>query len=333
MSLCFICLFFLSACSFSTYTPLPLATPVWVTVTPATVQTVTRTPFEPQDPPTPTPSPLPPTPTPVPTATRPPAPTAAPISSSGSISILLLGSDQRPGRGDFRTDVFLLLIIRPDSSLALVSFPRDLYVYMPALGKKERINAAYEFGGFSLVSQTLQYNFGFRPDYFVLTNFSGFRSIVDSLGGIDVQVGKELTDARSGYPDGYTVPVGIIHMDGETALWYVRSRKTTSDFDRLRRAQEVIIAIGQKLLTLQGLTRIPELYQTYKASVVTNLTLEDVLTLAPRLQGVNPNQVERYAITPPLVTNWNDPVDGRFLLLPNIPGIQSLLRQAFGLNP
>lgn len=317
----------LSACSIASASSNQIATPALATITPPAIATPTRTPFGPNEE---VPPPLLSTPTLTPS---PDFPISAPaLSTSGSISILLLGSDQRPGRGDFRTDVFLLLIIRQDGSLALVSFPRDLYVYMPALGKRQRINAAYEFGGFALVSQTLEYNFGFKPDYFVLTNFSGFKSIVDSLGGIDVYVERSFTDARSGYPNGYTVPAGVVHMDGETALWYVRSRYSTSDFDRLRRAQEVIIAIGRKLLTLQGLTRIPELYQMYKSSVVTNLTLNDLLTLAPRLRAVNPDRIERYAITPPLVRSWRDPVDGRYLLLPDIPSIQQVLLQAFGSN-
>lgn len=317
----------LSACTVANAYSYQIVTPALATITLPAITTPTRTPFAPHEE---APTPFLPTPT---ATSSPDFPVSAPsISTSGSITILLLGSDQRPGRRDFRTDVFLLLIIRQDGSLALVSFPRDLYVYMPALGKRQRINAAYEFGGFALVSQTLEYNFGFKPDYFVLTNFSGFKAIVDSLGGIDVYVERSFTDVRSGYPDGYTVPAGVVHMDGETALWYVRSRYSTSDFDRLRRAQEVIIAIGRKLLTLQGLTRIPELYRMYKSSVVTNLTLNDLLMLAPRLQAINTDKIERYAITPPLVRNWQDPVDGRYLLLPDIPSIQQVLLRAFGLS-
>lgn len=296
-------------------------TPAWATVTPAVNSTPTLTPFVPFD--------VAPPVFPPPASTSAVPPPAAPlVKPDGAVSILLLGSDQRPGHSDFRTDVFILLTLRGDGSVSLVSFPRDLYVYMPSLGKSNRINAAYEFGGFDLVAQTLEYNFGLRPDHFVLTSFSGFQHIVDSLGGVDVNVGLTLSDARAGYPDGYTVYPGIVHMDGETALWYIRSRATSSDFDRLRRAQEVLVAIGEKLLTLQGLARIPELYQIYKSSVVTDLTLDNLLALLPLLQQVDTNRIDRYAIAPPFVTVWIHPDTGAYLLLPDVTSIQQILQQA-----
>lgn len=302
-------------------------TPLWITVTPADWLPPTQTPFLPYSSPLP-PSPLPPTETPQVLST----PTSVPLLHKPDrvVTILLLGSDQRPGRNDFRTDVFLLLTLRGDGSASLVSFPRDLYVYLPALGKMNRINTAYEFGGFELTAQTLEYNFGLRPDHYALVNFNGFTQLVDSLGGIDVNVAIELSDTRTGYPDGFTVSPGIVHMDGETALWYVRSRATTSDFDRLRRAQEVLIAIGQKLLTLQGLSRIPELYEAYRSSVVTDLTLETLLNLAPLLQQTDPNRIDRYVIAPPLVTPWINPQSRAYLLLPDVPVIQQILQQALG---
>lgn len=321
-----ILLFLLPACG--TTPPTDLPAPVFVTVTPNVNATPTLTPFLPaefteQTFPTLEASPND-------TATPPPA---APLpAQSGQVSILLLGSDQRPGRGDFRTDVFLLVTIRGDGSVSLVSFPRDLYVYLPGL-RMERINTAYEFGGFDMVAQTMEYNFGVRPDHFVLTNFSGFESIVDSLGGVDVNVGLTLSDARPGYPGQFTVSPGLVHMDGETALWYVRSRATSSDFDRLRRAQEVLEAIGQKLLTLQGLARVPELYQIYKSSVVTDLTLDNLLGLLPLLKAVDPNRIDRYAIAPPLVMVWVKPDTGAYLLVPDAVAIRQVLQQAMGIAP
>ncbi|MBI4730935.1 MAG: LCP family protein [Chloroflexi bacterium] len=265
---------------------------------------------------------------PISTETPPPA-ELIPL-PAGQVSILLLGSDQRPGRSDFRTDVVVLMILRADGAVSLVSFPRDLYVYLPGRSMS-RINAAYEYGGFELFAQTLDYNFGLRPDHFILTNFSGFMAIVDSLGGVDVNVGQALSDARTGYPDGFTVYAGIVHMDGETALWYIRSRATSNDFDRLRRAQEVLVAIGQKLLTLQGLAHIPELYQAYQGTVVTDLSVDGLLAFLPLLQGADVNRVSRYAIAPPLVTPWIEPYTGSYYLLPDPLAIRAILQQAVGI--
>jgi polyisoprenyl-teichoic acid--peptidoglycan teichoic acid transferase len=282
--------------------------------------------------PTPT---LEPSPTPTATATVEMIPgegvpgEASPLEiPEGAQTILLMGSDQRPNAGDFRTDTMVLLVLKKDGSASLVSFPRDLWVFLP--GKSmQRINASMEFGGFELVKATFEYNFGFAPQSFVLTNFSGFKSIVDSLGGIDVWVGASLSDARDGFPDGFTVDPGTVHMDGETALWYVRSRKTTSDLDRLRRSQEVLFSIGRKLLSLNGLARVPEFYKAYRNAVVTDLTLDDMLGLLPLLQVITQDKIQRYAISSdqiiPYVTS-----QGADVLLPKPQAIRDLLVNALG---
>ncbi len=242
---------------------------------------------------------------------------------------MLLGSDQRPTGNDFRTDVMILVTLRADHSISLVSFPRDLYVLLPGRDM-QRINAAMEFGGFDLLQSTFEYNFGIRPQHYILTNFNGFKSIVDSLGGVDVNVAQSFHDARTGYPDGYTVNAGAVHMDGEMALWYARSRKSTSDFDRLRRGQEVIVAISQKLFSLNGLRYVPEAYAAYRNAVVTDLTLGDVLQLLPMVQAINPDRVDRFTIGIDQVTPWTDPNSGSYYLLPQADAIRELLEQAVG---
>lgn len=321
-------LFILNACSSGA----PAATPM-ITVTLPAQPSATATPFGPQGTYEATPA-LPPwdeAPTLVatPVATGVP-PAAAPIPRpAGQVSILLLGSDQRPDGGSFRTDTILLLTLG-DGFVSLVSFPRDLYVYIPGW-QMQRINTAYPHGGFELLADTLAYNFGIRPQYFVLTNFTGFKDIVDSLGGIEVETARALTDQRDGYPNPYTIGPGLVPMDGDTALWYVRARYTTSDYDRLRRAQEVLIAIGRKLLSLDGLNRIPELYSLYRASVETNLDLEFLLQLAPRLHSIDMQHVERYEIGAEQVTPWMEPESGAQYLLPKPDAIQAILQQAVGL--
>ncbi len=247
---------------------------------------------------------------------------------AGEVTILLMGSDQRPGAQDFRTDTDLLVVLKTDGPVSLVSFPRDLWVYLPGRFM-ERINSAQEYGGFELVQATFQYNFGFTPQSYILTNFSGFRYIVNSLGGIDVQVAQTFSDARTGYPKGYTVHAGLVHMDSDTALWYIRARETTSDLDRLRRAQEVILAIGKKLLSLNGLTRIPQLYSTFQGAIVTDLSLQDLVALLPMLQSVDPNKVQRYAISTDQVTSFYTS-GGADVLLPRPDAIRQVLLLALG---
>lgn len=246
------------------------------------------------------------------------------------INILIMGSDQRPYEGGYRTDVLLLLTLNPDNGTAtLTSFPRDLFVYIPGW-TMERINTAQARGGFELTAQTFEYNFGVRPDYWVLINFTGFILLINSLGGIDVLASQTLTDTRDGYGY-YTVPAGSIHMDGDTALWYARSRGSSSDFDRTRRAQEIIQAIFFRVISLDGVARAPELYQQYDSTMTTNLTLENILPLLPlATQLAASSNIIRYAIGSSHVTPWVNPYNGAQVLLPNREAILDIMKQALG---
>jgi polyisoprenyl-teichoic acid--peptidoglycan teichoic acid transferase len=304
--------------------------------------------------PTPTPfKPLAPTPTPVPTATPTPVPTSTlaivapeiaepmpfePVQPGGDlpedvVNILVLGSDARPG-GGYRTDVMMLVSInRGSGTVSVVSFPRDLYVNIPGW-MTNRLNTAMQVGGFSTMADTFQSNFGVRPTYYVMTNFAGFKGIIDSMGGIDVKVEKSLYDACDlPWADGAgfcaieapaTVP-----MNGEDALWYVRSRHSSSDFDRLRRAQEVLRAIFVRLMSIDAIGRAPEIYDIYQNNVQTNLTLDQILPLIPLAQGVmqDTGLIRRYAISPAQAVPYITP-EGAMVLWPNLPAIQAIVYEA-----
>jgi polyisoprenyl-teichoic acid--peptidoglycan teichoic acid transferase len=155
---------------------------------------------------------------------------------------------------------------------------------------------------------------------------------VDSLDGVDVNVGKTFQDARTGYPDGYTVYPGVVHMYGEMALWYIRARMTTSDLDRLRRAQEVLVAIGQKFFSRDAFAHIPDLYNSYRQASVTDLTLGDMFRLLPLVRASDPNRVDRYTFTSDQVQAWIEPTSQNYYLLPKQGAIRQLLEQALG-NP
>ncbi|MDR3572670.1 MAG: LCP family protein [Anaerolineaceae bacterium] len=247
------------------------------------------------------------------------------------VNILVLGSDWRPNAG-FRTDVMLFVSINPRrGTVSLISFPRDLWVSIPGEGMN-RINTTQELGGFNLTAQTFQNNFGIRPDYYIMTTFTGFTSMIDSLGGIDVNAAVKLQD-RCDLPqssNGYcTAGPGIVHMDGKTALWYVRSRYTSSDFDRTRRTQEVIQAAFVKLLSINALIKAPALVAAYRSSTETNLTLPALLPLTATALLINlPGHVQHYTIGPDLVTNYVVPGSGAMVLLPHQAAIMELIHKA-----
>ncbi len=265
-----------------------------------------------------------------------PTPTT-PSQADRIVNLLILGSDQRQS-ADFRTDVILFISINLDQGNAgMVSFPRDLYVTLPGWGEN-RINTAMEFGGFSLMADTFEYNFGVRPSFYILTNFQGFVSIVDSLGGIDIQAAQTLTDqchlpqAIGGY---CTILAGPVHLDGQTALWYVRSRYSTSDFDRGRRAQEVLLGLFRSLMSINAIQRAPELYQAYRSSVDTNLSLEQILPLLQVASQIynEPARLRRYTITPAEAYPYTLPDSGASVLIPNYEAIQGLLWQTMHGSP
>ena len=306
-------------------------------VTPAPNATATPTPFQPLGPT------ITPTITMTPTEAPPAEPTIeglegqpTPVRISqrlpeGTVNFLVMGSDYRPSSG-YRTDVIMLVSVNTGKgTVSVVSFPRDLYVPIPGW-TTQRINTAFPHGGFPMMADTLEYNFGVRPTFYVMTNFQGFTSIINSLGGVNVNVGQYLSDScdlpqnRGGY---CTVNPGTVNMDGATALWYVRSRHSSSDFDRLRRAQEVLYAVFAKLMSLNALARAPELYTAYRSSVETNIGIDDILPLLPVASKVltDSSLIRRYAIGPAEVYNYITE-GGAMVLLPNYEAIARIISQA-----
>lgn len=249
----------------------------------------------------------------------------------GQLNLLVLGSDFRPASG-FRTDVIMLVSINPQKgTVSVVSFPRDLYVTIPGWGEN-RINTAFPHGGFQMMQDTFEYNFGVRPTHYLMTNFQGFRGIIDDLGGINVQVGSYLSDScdlpQASY--GYcTVNPGTVWMDGGMALWYVRSRHTSNDFDRGRRQQEVLYALFSKLMSLDAVTRLPDMYNTYQNNVETNLSVGDLAPLLPVASQVldDSSRIRRFAIGPAETSNYITS-GGAMVLLPDYAAINAIINQA-----
>jgi len=261
-----------------------------------------------------------------------------------TVNFLLIGSDRRPG-GTFRTDTMVIAILRPnDGQISLISIPRDLWVYIPEW-ENQRINTAYQHGisvgypggGPGLLKDTILYNLGIRIDHTAMVEFDGFRQIVDTLGGVDVPVSCAYTDWRLIDPtfnpevesnwNLYTTGPGLIHMDGDLALWYARSRQKSSDFDRGRRQQEVLRALFTQGLQAGTLARIPELYNNLKDTVDTDLNLGDILQLSLYAPKMTNADIRGYYIRPPYVSSWITD-GGAYVLLPNEEPLKQMLTEA-----
>ena len=258
-----------------------------------------------------------------------PIPTAIPLASMPAdvITILLLGSDQRPDWNDWHTDSIQYVVIYPEiPSVAILSIPRDLYVYIPGYWMS-RINFAdmygdntqFDGGGFGLLNQTLLYNLGISADHYALVDFDGLIGLVDNLGGIDVPVHCRLEDYWP-YPDEngeypwFVLQPGLHHMDGETALWYARSRKTTSVFAREQRQQQVLTAMWRRGRELDLLNEAPALYEESRDLFETDLNLAQILSLAVTAAQLEAADIHTYNVGAGDVTPYTTPYGGGVFL-------------------
>jgi polyisoprenyl-teichoic acid--peptidoglycan teichoic acid transferase len=317
-------------------TPTATASPT-LTRTPTATPTPTLTPIPPWLP-FAGPDPLLPTPeTPIPT------PVSPLVKPSHITTILLLGNDTGPLRGGRTDSMIVVAINRETKTASLLSIPRDLYVYIPGW-TMNRINTAmphgvgYPGGGEQLVKDTILYNMGIPIDYYVRVGFDTFQAIVDSLGGVEIVVNCPLRDWRLKEPDldpnveenweQFILETGVQPMDGALALWYVRSRLTTSDYDRGRRQQQLLRAILHKGVDQNLIPQIPTLWDVYRNSVETDLTLLKVVELAALAPAVRENGVQHLYLAN-AVRSWSVPASGASVGLIQWEATEPILRQLF----
>lgn len=169
--------------------------------------------------------------------------------SSSVTNILLLGVDARNPKDDTasRSDSMMLISIdKAHNCVKMVSFLRDTWVYIPCVDKKQRLNAACQYDGYNGVVDTIEYNFGIDIDGYVVADFEMFKVLVDSIGGVEVEVSekeaKEVTSHKGRYGN-VKLDAGKYKLTGEQALAYCRIRKIDTDFMRAYRQRTVMQAI------------------------------------------------------------------------------------------
>ncbi len=256
------------------------------------------------------------------------------------MNVLLIGSDADldPSDPSFRTDTMVIVSInRTTNTVAMLSIPRDLFVYIPSLGM-QRINTAYYWGqainwnpgkGFGLLQATILYNLGIPVHYYARISFTGFKRIVDTLNGVDIAVDCQVSDLRfqgqynelqTPVYSKFTLDVGYHHMDGSLALWYARMRKESSDFDRNRRQQQVLRAIWRTAREQGLIAKAPELWGQVNEILETNMQLPDVLGLVPLALNLKPGEISSYYMVKGYETmHWKTP-QGEDIQLPDPKG-------------
>ncbi|CAA9285276.1 MAG: hypothetical protein AVDCRST_MAG26-3683 [uncultured Chloroflexia bacterium] len=269
---------------------------------------------------------------PIPTQTPTIEPTPGP---AGAVTVLLLGVDRRAAEGrSGRSDAIVVVRLDPARGrVRLLSLPRDLWTTIPGVGEG-KINSAYAIGeregaGAALVRETVGQLLGIGIDYTAEIDFAGFRSVIDSLGGIAVDVPRELYDPRYPTEDyGYTVAhflPGRQVMDGEQALMFSRMRHPDSDFERMRRQQLVLLAVAERLKE-RGVARNLAAANDLTAAVSPHIRSDMPPTLALRvlwgLRDVDSALVERTTVDSNLLMETN--IGGAYALLDTTGVLRSL---------
>jgi LCP family protein required for cell wall assembly len=257
------------------------------------------------------------------------------------INVLLLGIDKRDDEpiAGTRSDTMMLASIDPvTKSAALVSLPRDMWVSIPGCTPRmgctagqQRINVAHAVGGPELAMQTVSADFGVPIQFYARVDFHGFEALVNAAGGVVIDVPTPVKDdeyptADYGYQRVYFGP-GPQLMDGAHALEYARSRHGTNDFARAGRQQQVILAVRNRVLQLNMLSRAPEMIGIIQNSVTTNFTPVQMLALAKLTSQIDRDKITNLVIDATYVRPFVGE-DGADLLDPNIPAIKRAIDNA-----
>ncbi len=264
-------------------------------------------------------------------------------------TVLLMGMDNRPGQttsGSCRTDTIMVISLDPiNNSIGVLSIPRDTYVEIPGYRDLQRINTACTLGNLQqpgygpiLAMQAVQYNFGIRINDYVMIDFNAFIKIIDRIGGVDVLVEKTINDPT--YPnmnygyDPFYIEAGWQHLDGAAALKYARSRHTSDDIDRGRRQQQIVLAVRDKVLSVD---MIPDLvinalpiWNDVNQGILTGLSLDQLIQLALFASEVPKENINN------AVVNWEcclmsyTTPGGASVLIPNRWALGPLMIDVFG---
>lgn len=213
-------------------------------------------------------------------------PFSSDILSYNRINILIVGCDEIESHG--RADTIVFLSISPKTKDTLIlSIPRDTRVEIPGRGM-DKINHAYAFGGEKLISKTVSSFLDVPLHFYAVMDFKGFVSIIDELGGVEIDIEKEMHYVdKAGGVDINLYP-GKQILNGEKALQYIRFRHDRlGDLGRIKRQQKLAMALINKMMKFDSITKIPQLLEGIKGYIETNIKVQDVIAIANLFKGVN----------------------------------------------
>ena len=265
------------------------------------------------------------------------------------VTILLVGIDYAPGRQTNLTDTMLVATLDPETGEgAMVSVPRDLYgVPLPGGGTYDAklnslMNTAsrdperFPEGGPAALKGAIGELLGTEIHYFAAIDLDGMRQVINTIGGVDVTVTRAINDPEYHDPftneRGFFIEAGTHHLDGETALAYVRSRmgEGDNDFTRAERQQQVLTAIAAKLTAGNLLYTLPGLLDAVRDNMATDIPSANIPDLAKEAQEANLGGLERVVLAPPEYVTPEPFSAAGYILHPNLDAIRELAGEIFG---
>jgi LCP family protein required for cell wall assembly len=270
---------------------------------------------------------------PTPEPTKPPIRVADLLGSDGRLTVLILGSDARPGVIGTRTDAIIVASLDPRSGrVVLVSLPRDTVNVPIAPGKAfgSRINSLFweyqrESGktrnALKKVKRDLSYAFGTEIDYYAMVEFDGLIRLVNSIGGIDLELKDSLVDPTMHVgKNGLKLKAGMRELDGKNALAFTRSRHTDNDYGRSRRQHQVLTAAAEKVRK-RGVEQLASLVDVARKKIVTDMPLRGASAALELALGANLDKVKSVVLEP---GRYAREIPGTYTIAPRVLEQQKL---------
>ena len=242
-------------------------------------------------------------------------------------TIMLMGVDER--KDDVgRSDTLMVLTLSKDSA-ALLSIPRDTRVYIDRRGY-DKINAAYAYGGEKLARKTVEKFLGIEINHCVTINKARFAEVIDAFGGVDVYVERDMKYDDPWDDDGLHIDIrrGKQHLDGQSAIEFVRYRDAEGDAGRVRRQQAFMRACADKLSEPSMLIKIPEILSVAVKAIDTDLSSGEMLEAAGSLKSAEVSGNIKTAIVP----GWWQYINGVSYLVPDAKRLGKVMSENLDLK-
>ncbi len=243
-------------------------------------------------------------------------------------TIMLLGVDER--KDDVgRSDTLMILRLSKEKA-SLLTIPRDTMVYIERHGF-QKINAAYAYGGAKLARKTVEEFLGIEINHYVAINKARFAEVIDAMGGIDIYVERDMHYEDPWDDDGGLVidlKQGLQHLDGKTAIEYVRYRDAEGDVGRVRRQQAFMKVCADKLSNPSMLIKLPELLGVAVKAIETDLSSREMLEVAGSLKSAESAGNIKTGVVP----GWLQYIEGVSYLIPDAERLGNVVRKNLGFD-